>query len=252
MSYRRIIIGDVHGYYDTLLRLFDVLAVGTGDRIYFLGDLIDRGPQSAQVVEFVMQNNYSCVLGNHEQMMLAAVGCGKSSHQLLQAWMYSGGYLTLESYNNQIPQDHIDWLKARPNYLDLGDVWLVHAGVDPQLPLEKQDANQFCWIRDDFHRSDRPFFSDKSIVTGHTMTFTFPSVQPGQLAAGAGWLDIDTGVYHPYSGWLTALDIDSRQVYQVHGKTHRSRILPLDDIAIALQPEEVTEKIKRQTLESCH
>jgi serine/threonine protein phosphatase 1 len=55
------------------------------------------------------------------------------------------------SYNHKIPQDHIDWLKTLPLYLDLGDIWLVHAGVYPHLPLEEQDATHFCWIRDEFH-----------------------------------------------------------------------------------------------------
>jgi serine/threonine protein phosphatase 1 len=249
MPYRRIVIGDVHGHYHTLLRLLETLSITTGDRIYFLGDLIDRGPNSAQVVEFVIQNNYPCIMGNHEQMLLEAVGCGKISSNMLEAWIYSGGHPTLESYDNQIPLEHINWIKARPNYIDLDDFWLVHAGVDPQLPLEKQNTTQFCWIRDEFHQSDRPFFPDKTIIIGHTITFTFPRIQPGQLAAGAGWLDIDTGAYHPNSGWLTALDIDNRHVYQVHSKTQKSRILSLDDAVVTLQPEEIAEKRKKRSPE---
>jgi serine/threonine protein phosphatase 1 len=69
---RRIIIGDVHGHYDGLMLLLDSIEPTTDDQIYFLGDLIDRGPKSAQVVDFVRENNYGCVLGNHEQMALCS------------------------------------------------------------------------------------------------------------------------------------------------------------------------------------
>ena len=67
---RRIVIGDVHGHYDGLMLLMETIAPSKGDEVYFLGDLIDRGPKSAQVVEFVRSNQYPCVMGNHEQMLL--------------------------------------------------------------------------------------------------------------------------------------------------------------------------------------
>lgn len=246
---RRIVIGDVHGHYDTLLVLFDAIAPNSGDGVYFIGDLIDRGPNSAQVVEFVMKNKYHCLLGNHEQMLLDAVGRGGVSHQLLQSWLYTGGLSTLESYHHQIPQEHIDWIQRLPSYLDLGDIWLVHAGVDPQLPLEKQTEEQFCWIRDEFHQAYRPYFEDKLIIIGHTITFTFPSVEPGKLAAGPGWLDIDTGAYHPKSCWLTGLDITNSLVYQVHTVTKKVRKLPLNDSVTFVDPSLVnTRRSKRKGL----
>jgi len=216
MPSRRIIIGDVHGQYDPLLQLIEAIAPQEKEPVYFLGDLIDRGPNSAQVVEFVRQHRYRCLLGNHEQMLLEVLGSQRMIGEMLAGWLYNGGNNTLFSYNHKIPQDHIDWLKTLPLYLDLGDIWLVHAGVHPHLPLEEQDAAHFCWIRDEFHSMPEPFFSDKLIITGHTITFTFPGVNPGQLVAGAGWLDIDTGAYHSHSNWLTGLDITNRLVYQVN------------------------------------
>ncbi len=87
------------------------------------------------------------------------------------------------------------WFQSLPAYLDLGDIWLVHAGVQPEYPLEQQTNEQFCWIRNEFHAMTQPYFKDKLIITGHTLTFTFPDVKPGQLARGNGWLDIETGVY---------------------------------------------------------
>ena len=112
-------------------------------------------------------------------------------------------------------------------YLDLGDIWLVHAGIDPRIPLEQQTSEQFCWIREDFHSIKQPYFEDKLIITGHTITFTMPGIQPGQIAAGQGWLGIETGAYHRNSGWLTALDIDNQKVYQANTQDGRLRTLPL-------------------------
>jgi serine/threonine protein phosphatase 1 len=248
MTYRRIIIGDVHGHYDALIALLDKVALNNDDQVYFLGDLIDRGPKSSQVVDFVYQNQYKCLLGNHEQMLLDAIGDGQISSNYLQAWLYSGGYTTLVSYNNNIPQEHINWLKTLPLYFDLGDVWLVHAGVHPNIPLNEQSSEQFCWVRDEFHSINEPYFADKLIITGHTITFTFPGVQPGQLVAGAGWLDIDTGAYHQNSGWLTALDFTNKMVYQIHVKKSEIRMLPLEEAVTTIAPSQVLSKRSKRTV----
>jgi serine/threonine protein phosphatase 1 len=242
MASRRIVIGDVHGHYDALIALLDAIAPNKNEQIYFLGDLIDRGPKSADVVDFVFRNKYRCILGNHEQMLLDVLGNRHISGEMFQAWLYGGGYATLVSYNHKIPQEHIDWLKKLPKYLDLGDVWLVHAGVDPTLPLEEQTTEEFCWIRDDFHRISEPYFKNKRIIAGHTITFTFPGITPGYLVSGSGWLDIDTGAYHPRSGWLTALDITNDFVYQVNSQTQAVRKMPLEEIVTPLDIEQLNRK----------
>ncbi|MBE9166799.1 serine/threonine protein phosphatase [Pleurocapsales cyanobacterium LEGE 06147] len=230
MSYRRIVIGDVHGHYDTLIKLLDAISPNSEDKVYFLGDLIDRGPRSADVVEFVIQHNYQCLRGNHEEMFLDVVSNrdnGEVSMEMYQSWLYSGGHSTVASYDNKIPQEHADWIESLPTYLDLGDIWLVHAGVDPYLPIEVQTSEQFCWIREDFHAMREPYFKDKLIISGHTITFTLPGVHPGQIAAGPGWLGIETGAYHQNSGWLTGLDVTQGKVYQVNTKTGCLRTVPL-------------------------
>jgi serine/threonine protein phosphatase 1 len=226
-EHRRIIIGDVHGHYDTLIALLDSISPNSDDEIYFLGDLIDRGPKSAQVVDFIMRNQYQCLRGNHEEMLLDVVGNGQVSVELYQGWLYSGGHATVASYDSKIPQEHIDWMKSLPLYLDLGDIWLVHAGIDPNIPLENQSSDQFCWIREDFHSIQKPYFKDKLIITGHTITFTLPGVEPGQIAAGPGWLDIETGAYHHNSGWMTALDVTQGKVFQANSQDGRLRTMPL-------------------------
>jgi len=242
MTQRRIFIGDVHGHYEALMVLLDAIAPGATDRVYFVGDLVDRGPNSAQVIDFVMHSSYQCILGNHEQMFVEAIG-NNQAFDFRQAWLYSGGKATLDSYKNgRVLPEHLEWLRSLPTYLDLGDIWLVHAGVDPRLPLEEQNAEQFCWIRDEFHSMSEPYFADKLIITGHTITFTIPGVMPGRLARGVGWLDIDTGAYHRQSGWLTGLDWSNEQVYQVHVRQLRVRQLPLAEAVTHVNPERISPR----------
>jgi len=241
MTQRRIVIGDVHGHYDTLMTLIDAIAPTGDDMVYFLGDLIDRGPQSSQVVDFVKQSPFLCLLGNHEQMLIDILGGGEVHGPALQAWLYSGGHSTINSYGDDgVSKDHIAWMRTLPTYMDLGDTWLVHAGVHPKIPIEQQTSDQFCWIREEFHSSPKPYFCDKRIITGHTITFTLPGVLPGKIAQGHGWLGIDTGAYHPKSGWLTALDITNDVVYQANVFRRRLlRKLPLAELVTRVEPSQI-------------
>ncbi len=209
--------------------LLSLVNLTSADQLYFLGDLVDRGPDSCQVVEFVKAHQHKALMGNHEQMMCHAFPKDRDPDPwALQAWLGAGGRDTIESYANpEQLQAHVTWMHSLPIYLDLGDAWLVHAGVDPTLPPEQQTERECCWIRSEFHRAQEPYFADKLIVTGHTITFTFSGVEPGQLAQGPGWLDIDTGAYHPKSGWMTALDLDQEQVYQFNVFDHHQRVRSL-------------------------
>lgn len=245
MAQRRIVIGDVHGHYSALMQLLEEIAPATDDAVYFLGDLIDRGPNSCQVLDFVRQSPYRCLLGNHEQMLLGSFPNGRIYQPCLDAWLQSGGRATLASYaNGGIPRQHIEWLKTLPASIDLGDFWLVHAGVNPHLRPEQQTPQETCWIRDEFHRHPRPYFANKTIVTGHTITFTLPDVQPGQLARGPGWLGIDTGVYSVRSGWLTGIDLDNQLVYQANVWTDEVRVRPLEDAAYSIDPAKVQPRLQ--------
>lgn len=242
---RRIFIGDVHGHYDGLMRLVAMIAPTRQDTLHFVGDLIDRGPKSAQVVEFVRQGNHPCVLGNHEHLLLNAFPENDPNLGAFQGWLHSGGQPTLTSYpNTEALLEHVDWLKTLPLYLDLGDIFLVHAGLDPTKALSQQTQMDLCWIRDVFHSHPEAIFQGKRIITGHTITFTLPGIEPGQIAQGPGWLDIDTGAYHPKSGWLTAVDIDYGLVYQVNTITRAKRMTTLEKAAISIDPAAV--KPRRQ------
>ncbi len=234
---RQIVIGDVHGQYDGLMRLLEAANLTSSDRVYFLGDLIDRGPKSAQVLSLIQQQGYVSLLGNHEQMLLDAFPNGKAAPSALAAWLYSGGQATLDSFDTV--QDliaQLDWINSWPTYLDLGDTWLVHAGVNPDVCLEKQTKQDLCWIRQKFHSIPRPYFADKLIITGHTITFTLPDIAPGALVRGEGWLDIDTGAYHPRSGWLTGVDLTYQKVYQVNVYTKDRRCLSLEEAVVKIDP----------------
>ncbi|MEG3977899.1 metallophosphoesterase family protein [Microcoleus sp. herbarium8] len=239
MEYRRIVIGDVHGHYDGLMLLLEALAPSLKDRVYFLGDLIDRGPKSAQVLDFVQHSPYQTLLGNHEQLMLEALSGPQVDMRAWQFWMYSGGEATVASYKEtgMMPYKHLDWLRSLPTYIDLGDIWLVHAGVHPAMPINEQSSEQLCWIRKEFHTISKPYFPNKLIITGHTITFTFEGVRPGELVRGQGWLDIDTGAYHPKSGWLTGFDLNYRRVYQVNVFNNQVRIVPFDEVVRQLKPQ---------------
>jgi serine/threonine protein phosphatase 1 len=240
---RRLVIGDVHGHYDGLMGLLQDVRATPADRLYFLGDLIDRGPKSASVVKFVRENKYPCLLGNHEVMMLRAVNGGEPDNDALQIWVNAGGLETIQSYGSEgILQSDIDWMGGLPRYLDLDDAWLVHAGVDPYKEIGEQDEREFCWIRERFFSAGFPYFRDKVIITGHTLTFTLPGVPAGEIAEGPGWINIETGAYHKKSGWMTALDLDNQYVYQFNVFTNKRRQQPLEKSIHRIDPLQVKDR----------
>ena len=242
----RFVIGDVHGQFDGLTLLLKQMNMSDNDRVFFLGDLIDRGAQSAQVVDWVMKNGHGCIMGNHEQMCLEAFAYPNSS-AVWQGWLINGGSRTLESYGDLgMSSEHLNWMSNLPLYLDLNDFWLVHAGLDPSLEIEAQTSTEFCWIREPFHRSTEPYFSNKTIITGHTITFVFPGLKAGEIAQGEGWLGIDTGGYHPKSGWLTALNLDSSIVHQANTFTGAVRSLPLAKVITPVVLNKSKRRLSRQ------
>lgn len=244
---RRLFIGDVHGHYDGLMQLMELVSPSSSDKLHFVGDLIDRGPCSAKVVEFVRQGSHSCVLGNHEHLLLNAFPDEDPNLGAFQGWLYSGGQPTLTSYpNTEALLDHVQWFKTLPLYLDLGDIFLVHAGLNPHKRLENQNRMDLCWIRETFHTHLAPVFKDKTIITGHTITFTLPGVAPGQIVRGPGWLDIDTGAYHPKSGWLSAVDFDNQLIYQVNTYTQAERSQPLAAVTVEIDPASIKSRQAKQ------
>lgn len=125
-----IFIADVAGQYETLMRL---VAKMPREEILFLGDLIDRGPQSREVVEFAMINK--CVLGNHEDM---AIDYHRGTNIYDEGiWRCNGGDRTLASYKNHLEEDHIKWFEGLPVFHESTHVFASHAPWDSALSLEE-------------------------------------------------------------------------------------------------------------------
>jgi serine/threonine protein phosphatase 1 len=146
------VIPDIHGRYDLLSdALADITARsgGEADVIVTLGDYVDKGPESKQVIDRVMSGvaegwNFIALKGNHDAMMVEAL----RDPSKMASWMEKGGDATLASYGGDpaaVPQTHIAWLdQLRLMYVDAHRVY-VHAGVDPDVPLERQsEATLLC------------------------------------------------------------------------------------------------------------
>ena len=207
-------IGDIHGCLDKLRSLLlrcEIHADGRSSAFVFVGDYIDRGPQSSAVIDCLIdlkaQHGESVVtlMGNHEAMALAVID-GKSPSRL---WFAQGGLATLKSYGiaepNELPRAHVDWLRALPLRYDDGRRFFVHAGVNPATPLEAQDDFDLLWIREPFlsHCGDY----GRLVVHGHT------PLPDGVPDLHGNRLNLDTGAV--FGGPLTAAVFDDAQTEPV-------------------------------------
>lgn len=201
-------VGDIHGAHDLFAELLadihrDADLRGGGARIVFVGDYIDRGPDSRGVVEALMAGptrpgeEWICLSGNHEQLMVEAPHAETSAAH----WMKQGGDTTLASFGGTIPQDVLAWCAALPACFDDGERLFVHAGIRPGVPLEEQTRRDMLWIRSEFHESTADH--GRLIVHGHTPDPNGPVVLPNRI-------NLDTGVY--FTGVLTAAAFDDGSV----------------------------------------
>lgn len=215
-------IGDVHGRLDLLRALLlqvesDALRRGHAHtHIVFLGDLIDRGPESAQVIEFLIGyrpafRTLHYVAGNHEECFLDVIN-GNSATEM--SWFQFGGYETLQSYGvseraivsrgavlqqelaERVPQAHVDFLSRCVDQVRIGDYLFVHAGIRPGQPLDRQSPQDMRWIREEFLDDE----SDHGVVVVHGHSISRAPVVRGNR------IGIDTGAYR--SGRLTALGLE--------------------------------------------
>ncbi len=196
-------IGDIHGSLPKLRRLIALCrehADGRPMMFVLLGDYIDRGPQSAGVVRYLidlqsrLRERVVALKGNHEAMALEVID-GTTPAEF---WLMQGGAETLLSYGvaaaRELPRQHVDWLRSLPLSYDDGRRFFVHAGIDPEKPLDAQDDRDLVWIRE-------PFLSDvrdhgRLIVHGHTpLTTDTPDLRSNRL-------NLDTGAV--FGGPLTA------------------------------------------------
>jgi serine/threonine protein phosphatase 1 len=196
-------IGDVHGQLALLVDLLSQIithANGRSCKLVFLGDYIDRGPDSAGVVALVRRlqqqwpESVIGLKGNHEAMLLEVV----REPAAIPWWLGSGGYATLASFGvshpKDIPADFLSWIAGLPTLYEDEHRCFVHAGLHPGLSLSEQDDQTKLWIRDEFLSVDYDF--GKHVVHGHTPCETgSPEVRPYRT-------NLDTGAV--FGGPLTA------------------------------------------------
>jgi serine/threonine protein phosphatase 1 len=202
-------IGDIHGCYDKLRNLIRRLPYDPEhDTLIFLGDYIDRGGRSREVLNFLCElrrqvKKVVLLIGNHEYLMLEYHRTGDPA--LLPFLRHLGIDATLESYGKYspqslqnllfLPEEHRQLFHALLPYWETEDYIFVHAGLEPQIPLNKQDLSSLCEIRDTFLSEEHDY--GKLVIFGHT-PFDTPFVTPTRIG-------IDTGAV--YGNLLTAVEL---------------------------------------------
>jgi serine/threonine protein phosphatase 1 len=203
-------IGDIHGSLDKLKSLIAACqrhADGRDMLLVFLGDYIDRGPDSAGVVRLLVTlqaeapERVIALKGNHEAW---ALGVADGTMRLV-GWLLNGGDATLESYGvedvGDLPRAHLEWMRSLRLSYDDGRRFFVHAGINPQRPLDAQNEDEVLWIREPFLDDERDY--GRLVVHGHT------PLDDGKPDWRGNRLNIDTGAV--FGGPLTAAIFDETQ-----------------------------------------
>ncbi|WP_439629853.1 metallophosphoesterase family protein [Shinella sp.] len=167
-------IGDIHGCIDPLNRLLArIEAYASNGTIIFLGDYIDRGPNSSAVLDRLIAGpptgfDWICLMGNHEDMMCGAYD-GRSDRDL---WLNNGGLETEMSFGGKVPAEYLDWAARLPLiHVDTHRIF-VHAGVLPLFPLDKQSPRDLLWHR--FPPDEAGDYWNRHVVHGHTPSKSNP------------------------------------------------------------------------------
>jgi serine/threonine protein phosphatase 1 len=211
MSQRVIAIGDIHGCADALRAILAAIKPSPGDTLVVLGDCVDRGPDSRQVIDELLRLRERCrlicLMGNHEEMMLNYL----DGRPQPDAWLELGGAATVESYRSvdgklhPPPADHIEYIRNWSDCFQTDTHFFVHASYEPERPLYEQHWQTLRWnsLRDWI---PEPHVSGKIAIVGHT------SQKDGEILDLGHLLCIDT--YCWGGGWLTAIDTTTSQVWQ--------------------------------------
>ncbi len=214
----KFVIGDIHGCRRTLEELIAKLAPTKDDALYFLGDLIDRGPDSQGVVQSLIDlrsRGYQvhCLRGNHEEFLLTS----QDNSEIFDLWMGNGGGSTLKSYHCESVIDvnpkHVGFIQAFPFYLKMDQFWLVHAGFNGHLENPLDDQHSMLWIRN--FEVNLEWLRSDVIIHGHTptpleqikKTVDFPESQVICLDGGCVFN------YLEGMGYLVALELTHWKLY---------------------------------------
>ncbi len=215
------VIGDIHGCYNTLLQLYeDIKSVYPDIEIYSVGDLVDRGNFSYDVVEFFKKNNIKFTAGNHDLMFYYYIT--HQGHPIGKPWVYNGSEATLQSYNHNRTRmrEHFTFITKAPLFMNLDDCFISHAGIsgyyrkkfkngvlDKLEELEvflKNDLTSqhgVIWTRDELMNIG------KLQIVGHTM---FPEVTMNKVS---NTLYIDTSAYS--GNKLSAVIVEDNQLVEI-------------------------------------
>lgn len=229
-------IGDIHGCARELQTLLTQIAPKPTDTVVFLGDYIDRGPDSKGVIDIILdlqtKTNVVTLKGNHEQLFLDFLESPQSPGA--GVFILNGGGATLASYPGpggtfEIPETHINFFYALKNKWETETHFFVHAGV-PMKPLDEinvqDDENTLLWSRQPFLSSDYQW--SKMIVHGHTPVAS-PEVRANRI-------NVDTGCV--YGGALTAIEVETGRVYQVSREMASTRTVvhaPVNENRVAVR-----------------
>ena len=223
---RRIAIADVHGCLKTLRKLIEErISLNGDDSLYFVGDFIDRGPDSKGVLDYISRlagDDYRIysVRGNHEEMLLESL----MDPKFLPNWIYNGAETTIYSFGldpglfltietvYQIPSEYIQQIEKLPYYIELEDYLIVHAGFNFYMDDPFQDHHAMIWSRDMMYDPDKA--NHRTVIHGHTPV---PVEEIRQMIAdpSPGLINIDAGcVYTEYPGLgnLVAFNLDNREL----------------------------------------
>jgi serine/threonine protein phosphatase 1 len=208
-------IGDIHGCLSHLDRLMEKLCIDAKeDTLVFIGDYIDRGPDSNRVIDRILEmrkvfHNVICLRGNHEQVFLNYY----CEHRDEELFMHNGGLRTLMSYGMagegqnealQVPESHMQFFSTLLPMYETDEFIFVHAGLRPGIPLKRQNVDDMLWIRYEFINS--PIDFGKTVIFGHTpLSFQSPYIDRDKIG-------IDTGAV--FGGRLTCIELPEMIIYQ--------------------------------------
>ena len=247
-------VGDIHGRFDLLKMALGAVdrhirAHGQPSQLIFLGDYVDRGPESRQVVEALMTlsagEDCVCLKGNHEELMVEALTHARRG--AYARWCANGGRETLVSYGVSdtdhpemvVPAEHVRWLTNLPLVTTDEHRIFVHAGLSPRKPLEEQSEAACLWIRERFLRAPARDF-DRHVVHGHTPLWEGKPA-PSEPEVLEHRTNLDTAAFA--SGILTIGVFDEAvpggpvEVLSVRGQAYEYVVDEADDVAEDTSPE---------------
>ena len=221
----RWVIPDVHGHIITLKSMVeDRIALSKDDSLYFLGDYIDRGPDSRGVIDYIINlqdsgYDVNCIRGNHEDYCIRAWEDDQKRFlfrsPIEKDWRKNGGNRTLESFGAKRPRDiskfYIDWMKNAKFFIELEDYILVHAGLNFKIDNPFEDTRSMMWIRD--FRVDKNKIAGKKVIHGHVpVEMTLIDLFRNN---NYDFISLDNGIYYTNKdgfGNLLAFNLDTKEI----------------------------------------